>query len=60
MPKEIPTTPKADALVRIVHPELAAEKLGVTVKQVLTRRAELGLPSVEVQFAKPGQGRHAR
>jgi len=57
MPREIPTTPNADALVSVVHPELAAEKLGVTVKQVLARRAELGLPPVDEQFAKSERGR---
>jgi len=52
--KTCPTTPKADALVRTVHPEFAAEKLGVTVKAILARRSELGLPSVEQQFPKHG------
>ncbi len=45
MPKPFPATPRADDLVRTVSPELAAAKLGVTVKQVLARRKALELPA---------------
>jgi hypothetical protein len=49
---EVNWTTKADALVRVVHPALAAERLGISVEAVTARRAELGLPSVELQFAR--------
>jgi len=45
-----PWTDRADGLVRVVHPDLAAVKLGVPVAMVLARRAELGLAAVEQQF----------
>jgi hypothetical protein len=52
---------RADTFIRIAHPTIAAERLGITVKEVLARRAELGLPPVEVQFAKGEQGaKHSR
>ena len=54
--KPPPWTDRADALVRVVHPDLAAAKLGVTVAVVLARRAELGLPTVADQFHKYGEG----
>ena len=54
--KPPPWTDRADHLVRVVHPDLAAEKLGVTVAAVLARRAELGLPPVADQFRKHGEG----
>jgi hypothetical protein len=34
---------RADLLIQIASPEVAAEKLGRTVKEVLARRLELGL-----------------
>ena len=37
-------TTRADLVIRIASPEVAAEKLGRTVESVLTRRLELGLP----------------
>jgi hypothetical protein len=55
--KPFPTDAKADALVRIVHPTLAARKLGVTVDEVLARRRELGLPPVSEQFPKAKNAR---
>jgi hypothetical protein len=59
--KSYTTGDRADAFIRIVHPTIAAERLGITVKQVMARRAELGLPPVEVQFAKGEQGaKHSR
>ena len=44
---------RRDMLIGIAHPKVAAEKLGIPVSRVLARRQELGLPSVEEQFAKP-------
>ena len=35
---------RADLVIRIASPEVAAEKLGRTIKEVLARRQELGLP----------------
>jgi hypothetical protein len=43
---------RADLAIRILHPKLAAEKLGLTVAAVMQRRTELGLPEVDAQFAK--------
>jgi len=48
--KPPPWTDRADALVRVVHPDLVAAKLGVPVAVVLARRSELGLAAVEQQF----------
>ncbi len=36
-------TARADQVIQITSPEIAAEKLGQTVKAVLARRQELGL-----------------
>jgi hypothetical protein len=57
-PSQPLTDPKrADALIRVVHPDLAAQRLGLTVEQVLARRVALGLPLVAEQFAKPRRGK---
>jgi hypothetical protein len=48
--KPPPWTDRADALVRVAHPDFVAVKLGVPVAMVLARRAELGLAAVEQQF----------
>jgi hypothetical protein len=48
---------RADLAIRILHPKMAAEKLGLTVAAVLRRRGELGLPAVDEQFAKGRQER---
>jgi hypothetical protein len=45
---------RADLAIRILHPTMAAEKLGLTVAAVMRRRTELGLPAVEEQFRKWG------
>jgi hypothetical protein len=45
-------TPKADALVRVVHPTIVAERLDVSLESVLARRTEVGLPTIEHQFAR--------
>jgi hypothetical protein len=37
-------TARADLVIQIASPEVAAEKLGRTVESVLARRQELGLP----------------
>jgi hypothetical protein len=37
-------TARQDLVVQIASPEVAADKLGRTVKSVLARRLELGLP----------------
>jgi hypothetical protein len=44
--------PRADALVKVVHPTMVAELLGISVEAVIARRAELNLPPVEKQFAR--------
>ena len=36
-------TARADLIVRIASPEVSADKLGLTIKDVLERRQELGL-----------------
>jgi hypothetical protein len=43
---------RADLAIRILHPKMAAEKLGLTVSAVMRRRTELGLPDVDGQFQK--------
>jgi hypothetical protein len=55
--KPPPWTERADALVRIAHPKIAATKLGITINEVLARRDELGLPPVNEQFPKRGEGK---
>jgi len=45
-----PWTDRADALVRVAHPDFVAVKLGVPVAMVLARRAALGLAAVDEQF----------
>jgi hypothetical protein len=47
-----PSNDRADAIVRTLHPEVAAKKLGISVAQVTARRTELGVPSVKAQFAE--------
>jgi hypothetical protein len=37
-------TERADLVIQIASPEVAAEKLGRTVEAVLARREQLGLP----------------
>jgi hypothetical protein len=49
-------TEKADALIRVTHPDFAALKLRVPVESILARREELKLPPVEEQFPKWGSG----
>jgi len=48
--KPPPWTDRADALVRVAHPDFVAAKLGVPVAMVLARRVALGLAAVEQQF----------
>jgi hypothetical protein len=43
---------RADLIVRTLHPRVAAKKLAVTVRLVMARRAELGLPAVAAQFRR--------
>ena len=45
-------SPRADALVRIASPEVAADRLGIPVADVLVRRDVLRLPPVDEQFPK--------
>jgi hypothetical protein len=46
-----PWNDRADAIVRTLHPEVAAKKLGISVAKIEARRVELGLPTVQAQFA---------
>jgi hypothetical protein len=48
--KPPPWTDRADALVRVAHPDFVAVKLGVPVAMVLARGAELALAAVEQRF----------
>jgi hypothetical protein len=48
---------RADAVIRVVHPAIAAEKLRISLAEVLSRRRELGLPTVDEQFTRPLRGR---
>jgi hypothetical protein len=50
-------TAREDGIVRVVSPEVAAEKLGRTVAVVLARRLNLGLPDFEPR-RKSLQGLH--
>jgi hypothetical protein len=50
-------TARADWIVRVASPEVAAEKLGRTVAAVLARRRNLGLPDFEPR-RKSLQGLH--
>jgi len=43
-------SPRADAFVRITHPEVAADRLRIVRADVLARREVLRLPPVDVQF----------
>jgi hypothetical protein len=45
---------KADALIRVTHPDFAALKLRVPLESILARRDELKLPPVAEQFPKWG------
>jgi len=45
-------TPRHVQIIKIVSPEVAAKKLGLTVAVVLARRKQLGLSKFEPQ-AKP-------
>ena len=53
-------SPRADSLVRIAHPEVAAERLGIPLADVLARREALRLPPVDVQFPKQPRKRVGR
>ena len=48
-------TPRHDQIIKIVSPEVAAKKLGLTVEVVLARRKQMGLSKFEPQ-AKPAHG----
>jgi hypothetical protein len=48
---------RRDLVISVLHPKLAAEKLGIPLSRVLARRGALGLPPVKVQFARPVVGR---
>ena len=50
-------TPREDGIIRVVSPEVAAEKLGRPVAVVLARRLNLGLPDFEPR-RKSLQGLH--
>lgn len=52
-----PWTDKADALIRVTHPDFAAQKLHLPLESILARRKELELPPVDEQFPKWGLGR---
>lgn len=43
-PEKVAWTSRQDLVIQIASPEVAAEKLGRTVKAILARRVELGLP----------------
>jgi hypothetical protein len=45
-------TEKADALIRVTHPDFAARKLRLPLESILARRKELQLPPVDEQFPK--------
>ena len=47
-----PWTERTDSIVRTLRPNVAAKKLGVTVRLVMARRDELGIPDVDAQFRR--------
>ena len=51
-------TQREDLVIRIVSPEIAAEKLERSVAAVLARRLELGLPDFEPRKKSPQHKGH--
>jgi len=49
-----PWTERHDSAVRTLHPTLAAQKLGVSVKVIEARRKQLKLPPLADQFTVSG------
>jgi hypothetical protein len=54
------TAHRADLAVRILSPEMAAEKLGWTLEAVIARRATLGLPKFVAWRTRKPRGEHGR
>jgi hypothetical protein len=53
-------SPRADALARIVSPEVAADRLGIPLADVLARREVLSLPPADEQFPRRTRKRVGR